>query len=362
MNNCDCRSKNMAGWLDRYFNRARAARSDAELEQIKRDFEHELPPSLREGETHRTDDGLSIGTGEDGTHLHLHLGGGGGQAGGGAMPGMTGDEPPPNGAPPAAAASGSPNAAGGDVNTRVAALEAAVATLTQQVAEITGGNGGENGEEVELQDPDTKDARSYIMRRRRRSVGDEGDLPTPERNPDMIYETDLPGIEDLDGRRARSGESGGIGDRRSVGDSFNMETVWQETMAKGEIIVPGIRVPTFDGRVNQTITARRLCSFRRQTMDAAIRDENIKGLVETVTNIKNPEVFKTMRCDTLKMAFDVTAGAIGGNRNAGVMRASVGDGASRPAQGQRGSPSIAELQRRNREAWKTGEFKKPTIQ
>jgi hypothetical protein len=64
----------MAGWLDRYFNRARSARSDAELEQIKRDFEHELPPSLREGEAHRTDDGLSIGTGEDGTHLHLHLG------------------------------------------------------------------------------------------------------------------------------------------------------------------------------------------------------------------------------------------------------------------------------------------------
>jgi hypothetical protein len=289
------------------------------------------------------------------------FGGGGGQAGGGAMPGMTGDEPPPNGAPPAAAASGNPNAAGGDVNTRVAALEAAVATLTQQVAELTGG-GGENGEEVELQDPDTKDARSYIMRRRRRSVGDEGDLPTPERNPDMIYETDLPGITDLNGRRARSGESGGIGDRHTVGDSFNMETVWQETMAKGEVIVPGIRVPTFDGRVNPTITARRLCSFRKQTMDAAIRDENLKGLIESLTSLKTPDQVRNMGCASMKMAFDVTAGAIGGSRNNNVMRASVGDGASRPAQGQRGSPSIAELQRRNREAWKTGEFKKPTIQ
>jgi hypothetical protein len=69
-----------------------------------------------------------------------------------------------------------------------------------------------------------------------------------------------------------------------------------------------------------------------------------------------------MGCASMKMAFDVTAGAIGGSRNNNVMRASVGDGASRPAQGQRGSPSIAELQRRNREAWKTGEFKKPTIQ
>lgn len=355
----------MAGWLDHFLRRARNATSDAELEQVRREIESELPPSYTNGHRtgdHATGDGLSIGTGEDGTHLHLHLGGGGGgQAQGAAMPGMTGDEPQANTSPPAPNGGGSPNTAGGDVNTRLAAVEAAVAQLTQQMAELSGGS--ENGEEVELQDPDTKDARTYLMRRRRRSVGDEGEIPTPNRNPDMIYETDLPGITDLDGRRARSGESGGIGDSHPTGDSFNMEHVWQDTMAKGEIIVPGIRVPTFDGRVNPTITARRLCSFRRQTMDAAIRDDNTRGLVETVTNIKNPEVFKTMRCDTLKMAFDVTAGAIGGTRNNNVMRASVGDSTARPANGQKGSvPSISELQRRNREAWKTGEFRKPTIQ
>jgi len=341
-------------WLDHILSRARSARSDAELEEVKRDLEGELPPSLT---GHRTSDGLSIGTGEDGTHLHLHLGGSGGQ-GGGAMPGMTGDEPPPN-ATTAVTPPNDPNSAGGDVNTRVAALEAAVATLTQQVADLTGGD-KEDGEEVELQDPETKDARSYIMRRRRR-VGDENDIPTPGRNPDMIYETDLPGIEDLDGRRARSGESGGIGDRRSVGDSFAMEHVWQDTIAKGEIIVPGIRVPTFDGRVNPQITAKRLCSFRRQTMDAAIASDTTKQLVESLTNFKTRDHIRNLRCDTLKLAFDVVAGAVGGNRNQGMVRTSVGDRAGgRPAQ-TNGTPSIAEINRRNREAWKTGEYRKPTI-
>ncbi len=342
-------------WLDRYLTRARSARSDAELEQVKRDLEGELPPSLFNNHNeHRTNDGLSIGTGEDGTHLHLHLGGGGagGQpAGGVAMPGMTGDEPPPNAGGAPAPGTASPNAAGGDVNTRVAALEAAVATLTQQVAELTG---GENGEEVELQDPDTKDARSYIMKRRRRT-GDEGDIPTPERNPDMIYGTDLPFIEDLDARRNNTG------DRSKTGDSFAMEANWQDTIAKGEIIVPGIRVPTFDGRVNPTITAKRLCSFRRQTMDAAIDAEGTKQLVENVTSLKTHDQIRNMRCDTLKMAFDVVAGAVGGNRNQGVVRASVGDRTGGSGTKTTGAPGIAEINRRNREAWKTGEFRKPTI-
>lgn len=352
----------MAGWLDRMLFRARNARSDAELEEVRREMEGELPPSLV-GHTngHSTNDGLSIGTGEDGTHLHLHLGGGGGApAGGGAMPGMTGDEPSANTSPPAPNGGGSPNTAGGDVNTRLAAVEAAVAQLTQQMAELSG---GDEGQEVELQDPDTKDARTYLMRRRRKVVGDEGSIPTPERNPDMIYETDLPGIEDLNGRRARSGSSGGIGDGVTTGDSFQMEEIWQDTMAKGEIIVPGIRVPTFDGRVNPQITAKRLCSFRRQTMDAAIRNDTTKDLVENVTNLKTADQIKNLRCDTLKMAFDVVAGAIGGSRNNTIMRASVGDGASRPVNGQRGGvPSLAELQRRNKEAWKTGAYVKPTIQ
>jgi hypothetical protein len=343
-------------WLDHILSRARNARSDAELESVRRDLEEELPPALVGQRTN--DAGLSIGSGEDGTHLHLHLGGGGG-AGGGAMPGMTSDEPPPNagGAPVPAAAD--PNAAGGDVNTRLAAVEAAVATLTQQLADLSGG-GEEGGEEVELQDPDTKDARSYIMRRRRK-VGDENDIPTPGRNPDMIYETDLPGIEDLDGRRARSGESGGIGDRRNTGDSFAMEHVWQDTIAKGEIIVPGIRVPTFDGRVNPEITAKRLCSFRRQTMDAAISSDNTKHLVESLTNFKTRDHIRNLRCDTLKLAFDVVAGAVGGNRNQGMVRTSVGDrSGGRPAQ-TTGTPSLAEINRRNREAWKSGEYRKPTL-
>jgi hypothetical protein len=352
----------MAQWVDRYFRRAREASSDAELEQVRREFEGELPPSLINGGSHRTNDlGLSLGDGDEGgSHIHLHLGGQGGvpqqDQGGGAVPmqqpamqPQTTDQPPMNGPAP-------PNAgSNGDPETRIAALEAAVATLTQKLSELM--DGGE--ENVQLENPDTKDARSYIMRRggKIKKVGDE-ELPVPDRTPEMMGETDLPGIQDLNYNGESNSEM--VKNVTATGDSFNMESIWQDTMAKAEIIVPGIRVPTFDGRVSTEVTTRRLCSFRRQTLDAAIDDSNLKDLVASLTDIKNHNQIKNMTCDSTRMAFNVIAGAIGGQRNTNFVRSGVNDGA-RQQQQNKGAPSLAEIQRRNKEAWKTGEFKRPSI-
>jgi len=330
----------MAGWLDRQLRRVRSASSDYELEEVKREMEHHLPPSLINGsDSHTTNDmGLQLGGGDDGTHLHLHLGSGGQAVQGGG--GVTSDQPPPpqNGPAP-------PNASGGgDVETRLASLEASVATLTQQLADLTGGNGGSE-EEVQLEEPNSKDARSYILRRgdKIRKVGDQGELLVPEHKPEMIGETDLPGIQDLNTR---------------TGDSFNMESLWQDVMAKAEIIVPGIRVPTFDGRVTQEVTTRRLCSFRRQTLDAALDNANTADLVTNLTDIKNHDQVRTLSCDSARMAFNVIAGAVGGSRNIGMVRQSVGDSGTKKTGG---TPSIAEINARNKEAYRSGQFKRPTI-
>lgn len=344
----------MAGWLDRHIRRIRSANSDAELEQIRGEMEDHLPPALV-NESHRTNDiGLSLGGGaDDGTHLHLHLGGGqGGQEGASAMPGpVTTDQPPPqNGpAPPNAAA------AGGDVETRMAALEAAVATITQQLSELMGSDNGSE-ENVELEDPETKDARRYTMRRggRIKKVGDE--LLVPVVQPTMMGETDLPGIQDLN---VEGNATPFV--LKSTGDSFNMETLWQDAMAKAEIIVPGIRVPTFDGRVSTEITTRRLCAFRRQTLDAALDREDTKQLVADLVDVNSHQQIRHLSCDTTRMAFNVIAGALGAQRNNAMVRSSVGDSRGSGQKQTTGTPSIAEIQRRNKEAWKSGEFKRPTV-
>ena len=268
----------------------------------------------------------------------------------GAAPQQHDDVPPQNGpAPPNAGAQG------GDVETRMAALEAAVATLTQQMSDLQGG-GKEDGEEVSLEDPETKDARSYIMRRGSiKKTGDDS-LIVPVREPNMMGETDLPGIQDLN---YNTGESPAAAVVLKTGDSFNMENVWQDVMAKAEIIVPGIRVPTFDGRVSQEVTTKRLCSFRRQTLDAALDNEDTKPLLKSLTDIDKHLQVRNMTCDSTRMAFNVIAGALGNARNQSFARTSVGD--SRAPQRNGSAPSIAEIQRRNKEAWKTGEFKRPTV-
>jgi hypothetical protein len=228
---------------------------------------------------------------------------------------------------------GEPDLPGGDI----ADLAARLAALEQKVAELMDGDEGE----VELQNPgDAQDAKRYIMRRGSRLKARDEDLyPTPERKPDMIGETDLPGLQNL------------------TQDSVPLEMLWQDTMAKGEIIVPGIRIPTFDARTQAGVTAKRLCSFRRVTLDAALDSSEAKEVLNNLVGIKTKDQIKTLPCDMLKMAFETTANTLGSKRNDGFVRSSVTDSLpSKPAQ-HIGVPSLGEIQRRNREAWKTGEFK-----
>ena len=295
------------------------------VDMLKDEMEGKVPPDLMNGDAGNDMDD----DGNDGIHMHVHLPNGSNGGGNGEAKPMMEDQ-------------GEPDLPGGDI----ADLAARLAALEQKVAELMDGDEGE----VELQNPgDAKDAKRYIMRRGSRlKAHDEEEIPVPERLKDMIGETDLPGVEDLDARTEKTG----------TGDSVPQELLWQETMTKGEIIVPGIRIPTFDSRVKPTTTAQRLCSFRRQTLDAALEIEESRDVLAGLVGIKTKDQVKTLACDTLKMAFEATANALANNRNNGIVRSSVADSLPGYRPNPRGgAASLGEIQRRNREAWKTGEFK-----
>lgn len=297
-------------WLKNMLGKARFATSDAELAEIEKEAEQHI----------KTTDENSI---------HLHLGGGGGSMGGK-------DEIDPG--------NEDPDMGDGGVEDRVATLEQEVMELKQIVSDLTGGE----EEEVDLEDPETKDSRRYVMRRgaKMKARDADEDLPVPERRPEIMGETDLPGIEDLDGKKTS--------DRKKLltRDSADQEVLWEDTVALGAIITPDIRVPTFDARLPMGRTAQRLCSFRRQVMDKALGDEDTATIIADVVGIKTKDSLKNMTCDTLKMAFNATASAMKTQNNSNMVRRSVDTSAKAKDGGNSaGAPSIAEMQKRQNEYW-----------
>jgi hypothetical protein len=221
---------------------------------------------------------------------------------------------------------------GGEMN--INELAQRVEALEQQVQALM----NMEQEEVELEEPETQDRRRYVMRKGKGIRAKDEDLPVPERKPEIIGETDLPGIEDLN---ARNG---------STTDSTAQESLWQDTMAAAEIIVPGIRMPTFDASHKATLTAKRLCAFRRQTMDAALKNPETKEVVSEITGLTDSKQVKSLNCDTVKMAFQATANAIRNQNNMNVVsRASVSDARNRDNQPKK--ITISDLQKANNEFW-----------
>jgi hypothetical protein len=323
----------MANWLDRMVRRVRDAKTTDEAVAVTHDY---IDPNTGQ-------EVAGGGGGDQDTHIHLHMNGKGDME-----PGADAGPPPMNGngngGPPAV---GDP-AGGGDL----AQLAARIAALEEQVQALMSGDSDE--EDVELQDPDTQDARRFKMRRRGAlRTGDEGsEIPVPERlGEEMVGETDLPGLEDLpqggstsDSRRRRAAVA-------RTRDSMDQEDLWSDLVASAEIIAPGTRIPTFDARLPMKSTAERLCKYRRLVMEKAFKDAETAAIIQDTVGIQTYDGIKPLGCDSVKMAFNAVASAMAGQNNRRVVRTAAAtptrDSHQRPA----GPPSIAKMNQQARDFW-----------
>ena len=326
----------MANWLDRMVRRVRDASSTDAAIAVTRDY---LDPNTGEPVG-----GAGEGAGgENDTHIHLHMGKG--EEGGGGM-----DQAPMNGN-----GGGSPPPAAGDPagGTDIAQLAARLAALEEQVQALMGD--ASNEEEVELEDPDTQDARRFKMRRRdAMRMHDEGsEIPVPERlDEEMVGETDLPGLEDLP-----QGSKGSTADaRRSraryarTRDSMEQEDLWGDLIANAEIIAPGTKIPTFDARLPMKSTAERLCKYRRLVMEKAFKDGDTAAVIQGTVGIATFDGIKPLSCDSVKMAFNAVASAMALQNNGRVVRRSAAT-PTRDGQPRLGPPSIAKMNQEAKEFW-----------
>lgn len=270
------------GWFDRVVMRKMkdAGMGDDELREMREDAKDALPAIAFD----RTADDMGGVDGDQHVHVHLHNG-------------KTDDEVDPMADPNI-----DPNAKDpGQADPAVAELAARVDALEQQVAQLLGGE-----EDVELEDADTQDRRRFKLRRGDALKKTRDEDMVPDREPEIIGETDLPGIEDLNKKTA---------------DSIPLEALWQSTVANAEVIVPGYRLPTFDAKHHPSLTAKRLCALRRGVLCEATKDAATRAIIGRFSDA-DP---KKMVCDALKIVFNGTAEALKAERNGGVLRTGTGD-------------------------------------
>jgi len=258
-----------------------------------------------------------------GTHIHIHTNGSSGQGDpndlpAGAMPDTTTkDEPGAPGGDPAAGAEG------GDVGTRVAALETGMKQLAGTVAEILAlvKGGGDANPDPDAPPPDAGD-------------------PTKDEFPD-----DLKDKEDKDDTKDELPEE--FKEKQKTGDSAALSRSYQELLSDAEVLVPGFRAPTFDSKAQRAKTVDRMCSLRRKALDAFYMTTPGKQVVDTLTG-KTDIVLEDMACGPLATLFKSAAGATRLVNN----RAATGDASKLPVQPEAPKAmTMADVNKANAEFW-----------
>lgn len=130
-------------------------------------------------------------------------------------------------------------------------------------------------------------------------------------------------------------------------DSAYLIDSFQDTVAMAEILVPGIRVPTFDRSMKPGKSFKQICSLRRQALDLAYGQPATRGILDDLLGGKNLDT-KRMTCDGARTLFRSAAAmkrsANNAHRTGDIIGANVA---------KAGPLTLAEVNRRNAERYKS---------
>lgn len=85
-------------------------------------------------------------------------------------------------------------------------------------------------------------------------------------------------------------------------DSAGLATSFQDTVARAEILVPGIKVPTFDAKADRKKTRDALCAFRRKVIDKAYATDEGKAAIDPLLAGRTLDT-KKLTCDAASILF-----------------------------------------------------------
>lgn len=128
-------------------------------------------------------------------------------------------------------------------------------------------------------------------------------------------------------------------------DSSLLVDSYKDTIGLAEILVPGIRVPTFDRAAKPGQSFKKICGLRRQALDLAYSQPSTRSILDDLLAGKTLDS-KNMTCDAIRTLFrSAAAMKKAANNNAGR----TGDmGVSVQASGPL---SLTELNKKNASYW-----------
>lgn len=153
--------------------------------------------------------------------------------------------------------------------------------------------------------------------------------------------TDADGDDDEDKDKTNDGKG-------KTRDSAGLANAFQDTVARAEILSPGIKVPTFDAKVDRKKTIDGLCAFRRKVLDKAFTTDEGKAAIEPLLAGGRFDT-KKLTCDAATIMFT----AASENMKA-VNRAST-TGSGRVRANDSGTvkvSSIADMNKASADFWK----------
>lgn len=95
--------------------------------------------------------------------------------------------------------------------------------------------------------------------------------------------------------------AGSTVDGKGTKDSVSLVAEFRDTVAKAEILAPGVKIPAFDAKAQPKLTTDSICALRRRALKSAFDSAQRKVHVAPFVDVE-PD-FSKMTCDAVKMAF-----------------------------------------------------------
>jgi hypothetical protein len=176
-------------------------------------------------------------------------------------------------------------------------------------------------------------------------TGTEAATGAGEVNDEEIKPAEMKDEDRVDLGDVETGDEEPEDEKKGTTDSAGLQGAWRNAMSRAEILVPGVKLPTFDAKTPHADTTKALCLFRKRVLARALTLDAASPHVIKAYGGK-PQVAR-MTCDAARVLFNAAAeGAKAANTTRTTTVDTRGGGGEAPK-----AVTPADINARNREYW-----------